>query len=114
MTELLKKAKECAVYLGLVWPETGGHCGLTDDSRFLDWRKAVYDDPDFLYEGDYFAVYEDCRGKDPAGLNEEQVRACITFLLRQMRCASAPYPCLTSGELLGFLNRWIEMKEEEK
>ena len=114
MTDLLKKAKDCAVYLGLVLPETGAHCGLTNDSRFLDWRKAVYDDPDFLSDGDYFTVYGECRGKDPGSLNEEQVRACVTFLLRQMRSAGAPYPCLTSGELLGFLNRWIKLKEEAK
>ena len=113
MSELLKKAKDCAVYLGLVWPETGKHCGLTNDDRFLDWRRAVYNDPDFLYDGDYFAVYDECRGKDTNTLNSEQVRACITFLLRQMRNQYEPYPCLTSGELLALLDRWIELNEKE-
>ena len=112
MSDLLNKAKDCAVYLGLVLPATGAHCGLTNDDRFREWRKAAYDDPDFLYDGDYFAVYGDCRGKNPGELTEEQTRACITFLLRQMRNSYAPYPCLTSGELLGYLNRWIELKEE--
>lgn len=114
MNDLLSKAKECAVFLGLKLPETGNHSGLVNDDRFRDWRKAVYDDPDFLYDGDFFAVYGECREKDPGTLNEDQVRACVTFLLRQMRSAYAPYPCLVSGELLGFLNRWIELKEEEK
>ena len=88
MSDLLNKAKDCAVYLGLVLPVTGAHCGLTNDDRL------------------------DCRGENPGELTEEQTRACITFLLRQMRNSYAPYPCLTSGELLGYLNRWIELKEE--
>ena len=40
MSDLLNKAKDCAVYLGLVLPVTGAHCGLTNDDRFREWRKA--------------------------------------------------------------------------
>lgn len=114
MSDLLKKTKACAEYLNEKLPETGKHGGGTDDSRFREWGKAVYGDPDFLYEGDYFSVYAECRGRDPSSLDEERTRACVTFLLRQMRSAYAPYPCLTSGELLGLLNRWIELKEAAK
>ena len=113
MSELLKKAKECEIFLSLVLPETGTHPGMDNDGRFRAWRKAAYDDPDFLYDGDYFACYEECRDMDVNSLNNEQVRGCITFLLRQMRNQYAPYPCLVSGELRRLLLRWIELNEEE-
>ena len=113
MSELLNKAKACVGYLRLALPETGQHPGHTKDDRFRDWQKAAYDDPDFAYDGDYFAVYEECRDKDTNSLNNEQVRGCITFLLRQMRNQYAPYPCLTSGELLELLERWIELNDKE-
>ncbi len=112
MSDLLNKTKACAEFLSLVLPETGKHSGLANDDRFRDWQKAVYDDPDFLFDGDFFAVYGECRGKDPQSLTGEQTRACVTFLLRQMRSAYAPYPCLTEGELLGLLAHWIELKED--
>ncbi len=113
MSDLLKKARECEIFLGLVLSETGKHPGDDSDDRFRAWRKAAYDDPDFLYEGDYFAVYDDCRDKDVTELTNDQVRGCITFLLRQMRNQYAPYPCLTSGELYQLLVRWIELNEKE-
>ena len=113
MSELLQKAKECEIFLSLVLPETGKHPGIDSDDRFRAWRKAVYDDPDFLYDGDYIECYEGYRDKDVNELTNDQVRACITFLLRQMRNQYAPYPCLESGELHRLLVRWIELNEEE-
>ena len=113
MSDLMKKARACEVFLSLVLPETGKHPGNTNDDRFRAWQAAAYDDPDFLYDGDYFAIYDECRNKDANDLNDEQVRGCITFLLRQMRNQYAPYPCLTSGELYRLLVRWIELNEEE-
>ena len=46
-------------------------------------------------------------------LTDDQVRGCITFLLRQMRNQYAPYPCLASGELHQLLLRWIELNGKE-
>lgn len=112
MSDLLKKAKDCEVFLSLVPPEAGGHPGNTDDGRYRAWLRAVYDDPDFLYDGDYFECYERCRDKTPADMTDNEVRGCITFLLRQMRSQYAPYPCLISGELHGLLVRWIELNDK--
>ena len=113
MSDLMKKAMECEIFLSLRLPETGKHPGLDNDDRFRAWRKAAYDDPDFLYDGDYIACYEECRDKDASELSNDQVRGCITFLLRQMRNQYAPYPCLVSGELYRLLLRWIELNEKE-
>ena len=113
MSDLLKKARDCEIFLSLILPETGKHPGLDNDDRFRTWRKAVYDDPDFLYDGDYIGSYEECRDKDASELTNDQARACITFLLRQMRNQYAPYPALVSGELHRVLLRWIELNEEE-
>ena len=113
MSDLMKKARECEIFLSLRLPETGKHPGLDNDDRFRAWRKAAYDDPDFLYDGDYIACYEKCREQAAGELTNDQVRACITFLLRQMRNQYAPYPCLVSGELHSLLLRWIELNEKE-
>lgn len=50
--------------------------------------------------------------KAPADMTDNEVRGCITFLLRQMRSQYAPYPCLISGELHGLLVRWIELNDK--
>ena len=113
MSELKKKAMESENFLSLILPETGKHPGLDNDDRFRAWRKAAYEDPGFLYDGDYIACYEECRDKETSELTNDEVRCCITFLLRQMRNQYAPYPCLVSGELYRLLLRWIELKEEE-
>ncbi|MCR4883525.1 MAG: hypothetical protein K6A68_08145 [Clostridiales bacterium] len=111
MNGLLKAAKDCRDFLQTVNPKTGRHPGHTADERFRAWREAVYGDPDFLYEGNYFTCYESCRGKDAGVLSNDEVRGCITFLLRQMRCEYPPYPCLDSGELLALLDRWITLND---
>ena len=113
MSDLLKKARDCEIFLSLILPETGKHPRLDNDDRFRAWRKAAYEDSDFLYDGDYITCYEECRDKDASELTNDQVRASITFLLRQMRNQYAPYPCLVSGELHKLLLRWIELNEEE-
>ena len=113
MSDLMKKARECEIFLSLRLPETGKHPGLDNDDRFRAWRKVAYDDPDFMYEGDYIACYEKCREQAAGELTNDQVRACITFLLRQMRNQYTPYPCLVSGELHSLLLRWIELNEKE-
>lgn len=109
MNELIKKTRACMEYLGIINPQTGRHPGNTDDERFRDWREAVYSDPEFLYEGNYITCYWECRDKEIKTLTNDEVRGCITFLLRQMRCEYPPYPCLDSGELLAYLDRWIEL-----
>ena len=101
------------MFLSLMLPETGRHPGFTNDERYHAWEQAVYDDLDFLYEGDYFECYDECQGKAPNTLTNEQVRGCITFLLRQMRNQYAPYPCIVSGELHDLLTHWIELNEKE-
>ena len=111
MSGLLKAAKSCREFLQTVNPQTGRHPGHTGDERYRAWRDAVYSDPDFLYEGNYFTCYDNCRGKDAGTLSNDEVRGCITFLLRQMRCEYPPYPCLDSGELLRLLDRWIELND---
>ena len=113
MRDLLKKAKDCEVFLRLMLPETGSHPGSTNDERYHAWEHTVYDDSDFLYEGDYFERYEQCRDKVPSDMTNDEVRGCITFLLRQMRNQYAPYPCLVSGELHDLLARWIELNDKE-
>ena len=109
---LLQKAKECVDFLSLALPETGKHPGHTKDDRWRAWQKAVYDDPEFLYDGDFIAVYEECREKPAAELSLDQLRACITFLLRQMRSQYEPYPCLTDGAMRALLQQWINLTEE--
>ena len=113
MSDLLNRAKDCEMFLSLILPETGRHPGFTNDDRYHAWEQAVYDDPDFLYDGDYFECYAQCQEKEANTLTDEQVRGCITFLLRQMRNQYAPYPCLVSGELHDLLARWIELNEKE-
>ena len=110
-TNLLWETRECADFLRLTVPETGRHPGHTRDERWKAWLKTVYEDSNFLYDGDFFAVYDECRDKLPGEMDKDQVRACITFLLRQMRQEYEPYSCLTSGELLALLNRWIDLAE---
>ena len=110
---LLQKTRECVDFLRLTLPSTGQHPGHTRDARWQDWLNAVYDDPGFLFNGDSFAVWQECRSKPADSLDTEQARACVTFLLRQMRNEFEPYPCLTDGELLALLNRWIELTEGE-
>ncbi len=113
MSDLMKKARECEIFLSLVLPETGKHPGQDNDDRFRVWRKAAYDDPDFLYDGDYIACYEECRNMDTDELTKDQVRACITFLLRQMRNQNTPYPCLVSAELHRLLLRLIRLNDND-
>ena len=110
MSDLMKKARDCEIFLRL--SETGKHPGIVNDDRFRAWRKAAYDDPGFLYGGDYISCYEECRDRDVNELTNEQVRGCITFLLRQMRNQYAPYPCLVSGQLHSLLLRWIGLNEK--
>ena len=112
MTGFIEKTVKCTDYLRLVFPSTGEHPGDGKDERYRDWLKAAYDEPAFLYDGDYFSVYEACREKTPETMTKSEVRGCVTFLLRQMRSQYAPYPCLTSGELLSLLDRWIELNQE--
>ncbi len=114
MSDLMNKTKACLEFLAQVQPDTGKHSGQTDDRRFREWQKAVYDDPDFLYLGDFFTIYSECRGKAPNELSKEKARACITFLVRQMRFGYAPYPFLVEGELLGLLRRWTELEEKDR
>ena len=113
MTGFIEKTLKCLDYLRLVFPMTGEHPGDGKDDRYREWLKAAYDEPGFLDEGDYFSVYESCREKAPGTLSKDEVRACVTFLIRQMRNQYAPYPCLAGGELLALLDRWIELNEEE-
>ena len=60
---LLQKTKDCVDFLRLILPSTGLHPGHTRDERWRAWLKAVYDDPGLLFDGDYFAAYEECREK---------------------------------------------------
>ena len=57
MSDLMKKARECEIFLSLILPETGKHPGMDTDERFRAWRKAAYEDQDFLYDGDYIGCY---------------------------------------------------------
>ncbi len=109
---LLQKTRDCVDFLQLTLPSTGRHPGHARDDRWQAWLKAVYEDSGFLCSGDCFAVYQECRGKPVDSLGVDQVCACVTFLLRQMRNEYEPYPSLTDGELLALLNRWIELTEE--
>ncbi len=80
---------------------------------FRNWLSAAYDDPDFLVSQDYITVYGECREKPVEKLTKHQVRACITFLIRQMRCSYVPYSCILDGSLVRLLDRWMEMEEAE-
>ncbi len=47
-------------------------------------------------------------------MSPEEVRACVTFYVRQMRFQYPPYPCIAGGELLRLLERWLRITEEEE
>ncbi len=76
---------------------------------FRNWLSAAYDDPDFLVSRDYLTVFGECHDKPVETLTLLQVRSCITFLIRQMRCTFVPYPCIIDGSMVRLLNRWLEM-----
>ncbi len=78
---------------------------ITKQPLWKEWLHEAYQDPDFLMTG-YFSVYEKCRDQAIDTLNLNEVRGCITFLLRQMRCEYPPYWCLTDGSLADLLMRW--------
>ena len=52
----LEKTQLCADYLRSVLQDSGEKPADGKDSRFRDWHKAAYEEPDFLDTGDFFAV----------------------------------------------------------
>lgn len=112
MTGFIEKTLKCLDYLRAVSYVKGEHSGDGKDDRYREWLKAAYEEPGFLDAKDYFSIYEACREKSPETLTNDEVRGCVTFLIRQMRNQYAPYPCLTDGELLGLLERWIQLNRE--
>ncbi|MBQ9308189.1 MAG: hypothetical protein IJ229_09710 [Clostridia bacterium] len=110
-SSLLQKAKECAEFLRLILPATGQHPGHVRDSRWRVWEEAVKTDGAFLYDGDAAQVYEECKGAELNALTSDQLRACISHLLQMMAISQEPYECLTNGELLSYLDQWINLTE---
>lgn len=112
-SEFLYKAEVCTDYLSSASLAERRNPAFTKDDAYREWQKAAYDEPAFLYDGDYLSLHSHCAGKDAANLSMEEVRASITFLLRQMRCEYAPYSCIVSGRLASLLTRYIALAKEE-
>lgn len=87
--------------------------GFTHKAEFIAWQSALYDDTGFLYDGDYFAVFDQCQSKDTFTLTMDETRACITFLIRQMRYEYEPYPCITDGTFFELLIHVLELTSKE-
>lgn len=105
--------QECVAILSSASQEVRRKTDLTQHEAFQAWRRAAYEEPGFLYDGDYIGMYRACREKRLEGLSLEEVRTCITFDLRQMRCEYAPYSCIVKGELASLLRRYLELTEVE-
>ena len=108
-SDFTRKTRLCADYLRSVLQDSRETPADAKDSRFRDWQTATYEESGFLDTGDFFAVYEKCRNKAPDMLTSNEVRGCVTFLLRQMRYEYPPYSCIENGELLALLERWLEL-----
>lgn len=87
---------------------------FTRRADYREWLGAVYADPGFLFGGDFVSVYTGCRGKEPEAMTMDEIRACVTFYLRQMRCEYPPYTCLRDRSLLRCLSRWIDLSKKEE
>lgn len=85
---------------------------FTKRDAWREWQSAAYADPGFLYDGDIFDVYADCRNRDTDTLTMNEVRGCLTFLIRQTRCEYPPYSCLCDGTLPKLLFRFIDLAKE--
>ncbi len=103
----------CVAVLSSASQEEREKTDLTRHEAFQAWRRAAYEESGFLYDGDYIGMYRACKEKRIEGLSMEEVRACITFDLRQMRCEYAPYSCIVRGELAALLRRYLELTEVE-
>ncbi len=114
MTNLREKTAACTAYLKSISPEGLRDPAVTQCRIFRDWLSAVYADPSFLDPENFFSCYEECRNKPAEEMSSDEVRACITFYVRQMRFQYPPYPCIVDGELLGLLDRWLRITEEEE
>lgn len=112
-SEFLSKTEVCAKYLSSASLAERKNPAFTRDDAYREWQMAAYDEPAFLYDGDYLSLYNHCAAKDAANLSMEEVRASITFLIRQMRCEYAPYSCIVSGRLASLLTRYIALAKEE-
>ena len=99
------------------WLKQADESALTDpkftqEKAFSEWLGAAYSDPMFLFDGDYFEMYDKCRDKAVGTLTMRETRGCLTFLIRQMRCAYVPYDCVLDGSLLAFLEHWLDLTKE--
>lgn len=75
---------------------------------------GAYDVPGFLTaDEDFLSVYRRCIKKPIEELTLCNVRECITFPVRQMRCAYPSYRCITDGSLANLLMRWVKVVMEE-
>ena len=111
--DFLSKTEMCACYHSNASSMERKNPAFTKNDAYREWQSAAYNEPEFLYAGDYITLYKRCMRKDAAHLNVEEVRASITFLLRQMRCEYAPYSCIVSGRLAALMARYIELVKGE-
>ena len=88
--------------------------GFTHTDEFTSWLRAAYEDDSFLCGGDFISVFERCRSKDIFTLTFDETRACITYLVRQMRFESEPYPSITDGTLFDLLIHCLELTSKEE
>lgn len=107
MRSLTDLTRDCVEYLEAVQGSEAP--SLSSDPRYKAWHVAIYDDTaGFMFMGDFFGVYKRCREKDVATLTADEVRGCVTFLDRQMRHSGSD-ACLRNGELLKYLQRWLDI-----
>lgn len=111
--ELMIKTEALADVLLNASDEELKNPGFDRQDCFTEWLALAYDDPDFFYEGDYIGVYQKCRCRNAQDLTLDEVRACVTFLIRQMRHEYAPYSCIRNRSLGNCLKRLYELTKEE-
>ena len=113
MTELKNASKAFLDFLHTADDAVKSDPAFTTQSALTRWLGAVYSADGFLYEDDYFDLFNRCREKPVSGLNLDETRGMLTFLIRQMRCSYVPYPCVLDGSLAALLEHWLELVKEE-
>ena len=109
ISDLFQKTTSLVAEMSAMSDEVMSAPVFTRRAVYREWLGAAYADPDFLFTGDFVSEYTGCRGKEPEAMSMDEIRACVTFYLRQMRCEYPPYSCLCDHSLLRCLSRWIDL-----
>lgn len=102
--------KDCITFLE-TYKQPEDPFTIIDDERWIAWHAAAYNENGFMYDGNFFLIYNKSRQMDTRALDFDMTRGCITFCLRQMRFTGTNV-AIENGELLLYLKHWVELVEK--